>query len=508
VRDIALVALSAACYVAAFPPFGWHALAWVALVPLLAALDRDAMRASRVALLGGLWALLATAGVIAWVVPTLEDYFRLSLPWAMAVFLFVVLAAAVPYLAVVAAGTGLLRARLPRIAWLLSLPLAWTVFEFARTSLGLRSGWARLGDSLAGVASVRELASVTGVWGVSALAILANVALYEGLCVMRRRWLSGERVSLRRVSALVAGLVMGFAGAQWARAPLAMEDGSGGEIVLVPAAVEAELRWKRAHAPRSLGEHVKLTLEALRGAPDPLLVVWPENAIQISPADPEFGIALRTLVSSIGVPLLMGAPRSERERPGESFNSAHLLWPDGRSEAYDKMRLLPISETGPLVDLASREAATRAGWVPGESPGVFDLATKRIGVLICFEAIYPDLARALAGDGARLLLNLSNDGWYRGRGGHQQHLQQVVYRAIETGVPLARATTTGITAIVAPDGSIVASLPADQPGALRASIPALRPGGTPYVRLGDTFAWTSVVVWCALVAWCVRRRWV
>ena len=116
------------------------------------------------------------------------------------------------------------------------------------------------------------------------------------------------------------------------------------------------------------------------------------------------------------------------------------------------------------------------------------------------------MGREAARDGATLLVNLSNDGWYRGRGGARQHLAQAVFRAVETGLPLIRATTTGISAVVAPDGRIVAELGEDVGDTLRASVPSARPGPTLYTRLGDWFAIGCVLAClCALLV-CFRRR--
>ena len=89
--------------------------------------------------------------------------------------------------------------------------------------------------------------------------------------------------------------------------------------------------------------------------------------------------------------------------------------------------------------------------------------------------------------GSRLLVNVANDGWFRGRGGEGQHLQQVVFRAIETGLPLLRATRTGITVVIGPDGSVLQRL-SDEPGVLVASVDVPSSSDTLYARVGDLFA--------------------
>jgi apolipoprotein N-acyltransferase len=170
------------------------------------------------------------------------------------------------------------------------------------------------------------------------------------------------------------------------------------------------------------------------------------------------------------------------------------------------MRLLPFSETAAPIGAGARGELDVTAYTAGRTLGLLDVAGRRIGVSICFEAIYPELSRALAVQGATLLVNLSNDGWYRGRGGARQHLQQVVFRAIETGLPVARATTTGVTAVIAPDGAIRASLAEGTPGALRAPLPAPRAVPTVYTRVGDVFGWSCVAAAGSACAFAMARR--
>jgi apolipoprotein N-acyltransferase len=120
-------------------------------------------------------------------------------------------------------------------------------------------------------------------------------------------------------------------------------------------------------------------------------------------------------------------------------------------------------------------------------------------VLVCFEAVYSEGARALVEQGSRLIVNVANDGWFRGQGGEEQHLQQVTFRAIETGLPLLRATRTGITAVIGPDGSVLERL-SDGPGALIATVEVPSAADTLYARIGDLFALACLLLSAAAVA--------
>jgi apolipoprotein N-acyltransferase len=211
------------------------------------------------------------------------------------------------------------------------------------------------------------------------------------------------------------------------------------------------------------------------------------------------------------VPVLLGAPRRElRAGRPHHFNSALLVRPDGAVEHYDKRRLLPFSETRPLGALGALAVPgdlAPATYSAGSAPGLFDVDGLRVGVLICMEALDPGLAREAARAGADLLVVPSNDAWYRGRGGAAQHFAPVVFRAIETGLPVARAATTGITAVVAPDGRVVARLPQGEARVLLGPIPPAHPDPPPVLRLGDAFAHACLAVWAgaALAGWRAPR---
>jgi len=491
---------SGALYALLFPPFGWVALSWVALVPLILALrGRGPLAAAGLA---ALQMSLATGLVVAWLVPTLEGHFERSPARAILFLLFLSACAAAPFHALAFAA----RARARRApAWLAPVlfAAAWVASEWLRGQLGLRSPWGKLGDAHFASPRLRQVADLGGVYAVSALVALGNFAAAEALHALGQR-LSGRALDLARPAvALLLAAVLLAAALLYGDSRRGAWGGSAEELELavVQGDVDVELRWRRASASHVVRRYLSLTREELaRPAGRPLdLVLWPENAIQTSLDDPVYGGAVRGLARA-GVPLLIGAPRRER-REGHllHFNSAQLLRPDGSLEHYDKRRLLPFSETHPLggLRLAPRGDLDQGEYAAGEAPGLFEVAGTRVGVLICLEALYPELAREAAVGGARLLVNLSNDGWYRGRGGAEQHLAQVVFRAIETRLPVARATTTGISALVAPDGGIAARLDAGERGVLRAAVRLGAGGASPYLRWGDAFAGACLAVLAA-----------
>src|SRR5262249_55668029 len=146
------------------------------------------------------------------------------------------------------------------------------------------------------------------------------------------------------------------------------------------------------------------------------------------------------------------------DRPGVAalYNSAYLITADGIMETYDKRRLLPLVERFPF----------RAGdgpYLAGSVPTVFEVDGRPFGVLICYEAIYPELARDLLARGARLLVNISNDSWFEAGAGPEQHYAIARFRAVENHVSLIRVTNGGVSGVIDPWGREIVRLPRGRP---------------------------------------------
>jgi apolipoprotein N-acyltransferase len=493
-----------------FPPVGGVALSWVALVPLVLALRSRSFPAA--AGLAALFAWLGTASVIPWLASTLHDHFDRSWPFGIAFWLLFSAGALAPYYAPLLAAQAWAARRLPR-AWAPFLfAAAWVGAEWCRAQLGFRSPWTRLGDAHAHSVHLRQVADLVGVYGVSFIVAFWNALLADAVLMLHRR-LRGGDVAWRPLlvvgacGTLMLGLAMLYGGLRLRELPSVRP---GFEVAVVQGNLAPELRWKQARAGQVLRRYGGLTRDLLVGSQrdrPPDLVVWPENAIQTSVTHPVYGPPLLGLASK--APILLGAPRSEREGGARhAFNSAFLLAADGVRDHYDKRRLLPFSETHPLGGLGSfgsRGDLDASEYTAGTRGALFDVGAQRLAPLICMEALYPALAREAARDGATMLVNLSNDGWFAGRGGAQQHLEMVIFRAVEVRRPVVRATTTGISAVIGPDGALRARLPQGEKGVLRVEVPAAPDELTLYTRTGDAFAvgCTLATLGAALVG--VRR---
>jgi apolipoprotein N-acyltransferase len=165
---------------------------------------------------------------------------------------------------------------------------------------------------------------------------------------------------------------------------------------------------------------------------------------------------------------------------------------------YDKIHLVPFGEYMPLtwlVPLGPGIAAREGDYSAGEVMTVMNLrGCPRFSVLICYEAIFPELARTALENGAVMLINLTNDGWYGRSAAPYQHLELARVRAVENRVWLLRAANTGISAAFDPAGRVVGTIGLQEEGILTVKVPKPASVGSLYSRFGDVFAWSCIGV--------------
>jgi apolipoprotein N-acyltransferase len=257
-------------------------------------------------------------------------------------------------------------------------------------------------------------------------------------------------------------------------------------------------KWDPAYTPIFFQRQVGFT--AAEAAKRPDLIVWPETALPLALEDA--GPVFQRIAGAAGAPVLLGIQRFDGPR---MFNAAVLLTPKGAvQQVYDKHHLVPFGEYLPFGDVLSDfglkgfAARDGNGFAAGPGPRLLDLGT-HIGSalpLICYEAVFPNDINA-APDRPALLLQITNDAWFGTFSGPYQHLAQARLRAIEQGLPLARAANTGVSAMIDPLGRVTAQIPLGQAGYVDAVLP--KPGTpTLYRQTGD---WAVLALaWLLLVA--------
>jgi apolipoprotein N-acyltransferase len=425
-------------------------------------------------------------GLLYWTAFVVIQYGGLSLPVGVVIMALLCFAVAL-FPALFAAIVSVWLRGFGRAALLLA-PAAWVGTELLRVHTFFSFPWCLLGYSQHDLLPFVQIASVTAVYGVSFLLVLASALLaFAGLEAEPRP----RRLALGAL-ALVVGGSWGFGA--WRMSRPWPESGRI-RVGLVQGGVRQEDKWAPENASENIGRHVELTRHA--AAAGARLVVWPESSVPFFfDESPELASELGGLVRRLGVYLLFGNDDRESPPRGPVFVGAKMLAPDGElTFRYHKIHLVPFGEYvpfQPLLTLGGRHAAKLvqqiSDFTPGRDYSVGEADGHRLAASICYEAIFPGLIRELTARGADLLVNITNDAWYGTTSAPDQHFQMATMRAVESGKYLVRAANTGITAVVDPCGRVLERTRLFDTTVLVRDVPIVA-GRTFYTRHGDMFAW-------------------
>jgi apolipoprotein N-acyltransferase len=502
VGDGVLVVGGGLIYAAAQPPRDWAVLAWVALVPLVLVAGRRTRGGAFVA--GAVYGTVFFAAIVPWVVGAVRAYFETSFVAALAFGGAVCLLYVAVYIGLFAVAV---REILARSRWLalLALPALWVGCELARARLLTGLPWGFLGHSQWTVPTLIQVADLGGAYLVSFVIAAVNVGIALALRDAATR---GRLAAVRPLAvALAAVAVVAVYGTARLRQIAASETATRAETVtLVQGKSVLATTWLRAASERALQLYSDLTRRAV--AAGPALVVWPEYAVPLYPeTDARMAAVLRGLAAATPAGLVFGAPRLVGGRDGEQYrNAAYHLSPAGALDAYEKRRLVPFAEYQPLPLGPAIADADDRRFSAGKPAKPFATGVGRLGMLICYEVIYPSMVRDLVRAGAEVLVNVANDGWLdvSHLGATEQHLAIAVFRAVETRRYLVRAAATGISGFVDPTGRPYALLAAGMRGVTSGAIRPRR-DVTVYTRAGDAFAIVGTLLGLAVLGWCARE---
>ncbi|HJV34379.1 apolipoprotein N-acyltransferase [Geomonas sp.] len=493
-----LAALSGALLALSFPRPGLSIVAWFALLPLLqAVIGASARTAFKVAFTGG---VVAYAAILYWLNIVLISYGKLH--WTVSASLYLVLAA---YLALYPAVVVSLvrRAEMRGISSLCSFPVLWVAGELVRSYLLTGFPWANLGYTQYRTLPLIQISDLTGVYGVSFLIAFANVVFHKGWVWFRDK---DARYPLAGVLILLALLVLSLGyGFSALNRP---DSGKLQRVLLVQGNIAQDVKWNPAYQEATVRTYERLTRQGCQ-SPD-TLVVWPESALPFYlQGEPRYAARVTSLATELKSCLVTGSPALEREGALTRYlNSAFLISPTGgvlgRS---DKLHLVPFGEYVPLAALfpfVNKLVAGIGDFSPGKEAVPLPMPGGRIGVLICFEAIFPEVARSYVERGGGLLVNITNDAWFGNSSAPYQHLSMTVFRAVENRVPLVRAANTGISAVIDSKGHVRGMTPLFAEATLAAEV-RRGEGGSFYTRHGDLFALACLGGALAIVIACFMK---
>lgn len=370
-------------------------------------------------------------------------------------------------------------------------PFIWVGLEFIRTEFEIGFPWGLLGYTQTPYIPLIQMASILGVYGISAWLVWINLLLYWIIKQFRTQ----EPKNINKKLAYCIILVLSFL------LPLSYgllrikPNQNWFKVAIIQPNVSPNDKGDRASYNKNLSDLIILSKNAIPTNPN--LLIYPETAtLSDITRNNDFRTVLQNLVDSNDVYLLTGTPIYDREVRGRYYNGAVLFEPGkGITQGYMKIHPVPFSEKIPYADKISLfrklETADMGDMTPGKVFRVFNFPFGRFSVLICFESIIPDLTQGFTRRGADLLINITNDGWFGKTPGPYQHAELAILRTVENGVPLARCANNGISFIVDPYGRILKSTKIFTQTVLIDRLPKpLKP--TFYRRYGNIFAFISL----------------
>jgi apolipoprotein N-acyltransferase len=508
-----LVTLSGCLWFLAVTPFDLSALAWIAAVPMLLAVDRAPT--FKQALFLGWWAgVVETAGGFYWLIDVMQRF--ADFPWWAAALVLLLFCATRALIFLLFTGIVCAIRLWHRLPMTLLAPVVMVSCELAVPQLFPCGQWI----SQAWHPLVIQIAELTGPLGVTALLMLINGALYD-LAVDRR---AARYPALAAAALLAAALIFGAVRMRQIDDIVAQAPRLKIGLVQPNFAYTTDGEFSRDEAIRQL---TALQAQSRRlqqaGAQ---LVVWSEGAYPVTlPRDFAADFAPESLAMirrGVTVPVIIGADMYDPTHE-DAFNSAILLDADGRvTGRYDKVRLLAFGEYIPGIEtfpwLRKFLPPGIGKFTAGAGPGVMTLRGPggqvwKLGPVICYEDILQGFLRGVGQLHPNLLVNLTSDSWFGAETEPWEHLALAVFAGVELRVSMVRAVNSGVSAVIDPNGRLLQKTYANDPyrnpraeDGVVVTVPSMSGGHTVYVAVGNLFAYLCMAATLILLGVGIRTK--
>ena len=505
--------LSAFLLILAFPPYSIQVLAWFGLVPLLLGLSRKG------ALSGFMMAYVCGILYFAFVFEWMFAVAKYEFVHHVALFLFLSI-----YWGMFGLVYGFISRRMGVVKALAMSPFLWAGLEILRANMGFLShAGAFLAHSQYTCIPLIQVASLGGVYAVSFIIVGVNAGLAAIVMAALSRWRNSVayfdyRISGAGLRTLTAAFfvmtLLAYGYGYWIMNRTEVNESL--HVSVVQPNIEQSKKWDQQYAEEIMNTFERLTTKAAEA--EPSLIIWPEASTPKS-ITRDLGLLrrIKKLVELTGTDLLMGS--SSHHKYGVTdiedlkySNSAFLIPPGpvkGHLQRYDKIHLLPFAEYLPLkgkVPWSLIRIPSTDNYVPGKQYTVFEHPEFKFSAVICWEGIFPQLVRHFANQGAQVLVNITNEGWFGKGTGPDHFLTMTVFRAVENRRYVVRCANTGISCIIDHHGRVLERVKNENnedvfvQGVLNGSV-VPRDEKTFYTRYGDVFAWCSLLLSGLMMLW-------
>lgn len=484
-----------------FPKYGAGNVAWIALVPLLLALHKTSVKSALITGFGA--GLVFNVGLIYWISLVIVNYGYL--PWAVGLVAMLFLAAYLSiYVALFAGGIAYLREK--GINQIIAAPLLWTCLEYLKSHLLTGFPWENLAYSQYLNLHVIQITDITGIYGITFVIVFINAVIGNLLNYLLpgddgKRWQRPVMEVIGALLLLIAIFIYGELRIKEVRAQL--KTAPSMDVALIQGNIDQSIKWNPQNQQETLTTYKSLS--NLKPAPGSRLIVWPETAVPFYFQDmDDRSRQVYQVAKETSNWLLFGSPSYIKEPGGSAsyLNSAFLISPAGAvAGRYDKVHLVPYGEYVPLRSLFPFIGKLVVGvgdFRAGEGYHPLAMNNRQLGVLICYEAIFPEASRIYKSKGAELLVNITNDAWFGFSSAPYQHLSMTAFRAVENRLYVVRAANTGISAIVDPAGKIVARTALFVETSLSGQVRFIDTR-TFYMAYGDAFVYLCLISLAAIL---------
>lgn len=492
--DAAMATTTGLLMTASFPRIGWEFSAWIAFVPLLCGIKSSPLAGLKLGFVAG---VVHYVTLLSWIAGVMCHYGQLSYVLCVVVLMLLVF-----YLSLYPAffAWAVSQLRTGTFPCYMTAPFLWVGLEYIRSFLLSGFPWENLGYSQYDRLHLIQISDMFGVYGLSALIMFVNCVLFEVLETILRHRAFAWKPALGAVLAIAGSLMYGA----WRMEEIDRAAGAAPKraIALVQGNIDQSVKWLPSFQHETLQRYGTLSAAAVQAEPD--LIIWPETALPFYFLHNE-DLTSETLkiVRASRSYFLLGSPSFRKTgQKARYYNSAYLVNPGGQVMGkYDKVHLVPYGEYVPLkryLPFLGKMVEAVGDFDSGHEGQALSWGDEKIGVLICFEAIFPELARSTVQNGAQLLINITNDAWFGKSSAPYQHLSMVVFRAVENHMAVARAANTGISAFVDPVGRLLDETALFEKAIRTRSLPMMN-RETFYAIYGDIFAIACVLM--SLMFW-------